>query len=316
VLAVHLVKQQGIDVIGLHLPSFFSSVDPVADDSPVNVTARQVGIPVLLRKKGPEFLDIIRNPKHGHGKNLNPCIDCRIQSLITAKQVMEEVGASFIVTGEVVGQRPMSQMRNTLRMIEKEAACTDIVLRPLSAKILPETLPEKLGLVDRNQLLAVAGRGRKVQIKLAEEIGLTGYSAPAGGCLLTDKQFSRRLKDVLDDRDKVSQDELTLLTVGRHLRIRPGLKVIVGRNKADNEELELRAALGTLFSPIGFPGPVVLAIGEPTAEEEKLVGAVIRRYSKERSRGESIGITRLNEPARTISVTDTADQERIAELMI
>jgi tRNA-specific 2-thiouridylase len=315
-LAIHLVKKQGIEVTGLHFTSFFSPVDPRSEDSPITVTAGQLDIPVLYRPKGDDFIQLLRNPRYGYGKNLNPCIDCRIYTFVKAKTVMREIGASFIVTGEVVGQRPMSQRRNTMRLIEKQSGCDGIVLRPLSAKILPPTLPEQAGIIDRDQLLDVAGRGRKVQLRLARELGLTGYSPPAGGCLLTDQNFSRRLKDLLDDREDVRAEDLALLAIGRHLRLRPGLKIVVGRREAENDRLEELADAGTLFYPVDFPGPVVLAQGRPEPAEEQRIGSIIRRYSREADRGDWIGIRNNSAEERRIRVAEVAQDEWISDHMI
>ncbi len=184
-LAIHLVKRQGIDVTALHFPSFFSSLDPTGKDSPVQVLAKNLDVPLILMPKGDDFVDIIRNPRYGLGKNLNPCIDCRIYTFIKAKQLMEEMGASFIVTGEVAGQRPMSQRKHTMRLIDKRSRCEGIILRPLSAKVLPATIAETEGLVDREQLLAVTGRSRKTQLALATRMG-THRLFRARGWLLTD----------------------------------------------------------------------------------------------------------------------------------
>lgn len=315
-LAVYLVKRQDIHVTGIHFTSFFSPMNPEREDSPVRVTARQLGIPVIFKPKGADFLDIIRNPRYGHGKNLNPCIDCRIYTFVKAKEVMAEIGAAFLVTGEVVGQRPMSQRRDAIRLIEKRAGCDGIVLRPLSARLLSPTLPETSGIVNRQELMDVAGRGRKVQFRMAEEIGLTGYSPPAGGCLLTDRGFSNRLRDLLDDGEEVSPSLLKLLGIGRHLRLRPGLKLMVGRRHEENERLEEFGELGVLFSPLDFPGPVVLAIGKPNPEEEILIGGIIRRYARESARGELIGVRGPDSGARRIRVREVAEETWIAAHMV
>lgn len=315
-LAIHLVTRQGIDVTAVHFTSFFSPLDAEREDSPVNVLARQLDVPVVMRAKGPDFLDIIRNPRHGHGKNMNPCIDCRIYTLVKAKALMEELGASFLVTGEVAGQRPMSQRRDTMRLIEKQAGCDRLVLRPLSAKILPPTLPETEGVVNRDELLNVAGRGRKVQMRLAAELGLTGYSAPAGGCLLTDKNFSRRIRDLLADRTEIDPDELALLQMGRHVRIRPGLKIVVGRSEQENLALEAFTTSGLAFRSVDFPGPLVLVRGVPTAEEEFLIGSVVRRYCKESRRGTRIGISDPASGERLLHVNDVAQDSWLAEHLV
>lgn len=315
-LAIYLVKRQGVYVTAVHFTSFFSPVGSSNEDSPVRSLARQLDIPVVQMTKEKDFLDLIRNPKFGLGKNLNPCIDCRIYTFRRAKTLMEEIGASFIVTGEVVGQRPMSQRKDTIRLIEKQADCTGIVVRPLSAKVLAPSLPETVGVLDRTQLLDITGRGRKVQTRLAEEIGLRGYSPPAGGCLLTDPIFSRRLGAVLEDARDPLPEELEMLRVGRHIRFRSGLRVVVSRNETENQRLESLSAAGSLYFPVGFPGPTALAIGVPDPEEEVLIGALVRRYTKASSRRETIGVQRPGSPERFLSVSAVADDEWIAAHMI
>jgi tRNA-uridine 2-sulfurtransferase len=315
-LAIHLVKRQGIDVTALHFPSFFSSLDPTGKDSPVQALAENLEVPLILMPKGDDFLEIIRHPRYGWGKNLNPCIDCRIYTFVKAKKLMEEMGASFIVTGEVAGQRPMSQRKDAMRLIDKRSGCEGIILRPLSAKALPATVPETDGLVDREQLLAVTGRGRKTQLALAHELGLKGYSPPAGGCLLTDPGFARRLRDLLDDREDVSKSDLKLLRIGRHIRLRPGLRIVVGRNEDENNRISDLAGGATLFAPDGFPGPVILALGEPEPQEEFIIGSILRRYVKESARGKSIEIRSPDGSYRVAQVSDVAQADWIAERMI
>ena len=169
-LAISLVKRQGIDVTAFHFASVFSTLDVTETGFTGTNTGKKSGSPpVLSCTKGDDFLEIIRNPRYGWGKNLNPCIDCRIYTFVRAKKLMEEMGASFIVTGEVAGQRPMSQRKNTMRLIDKRSGCEGIILRPLSAKVLPTTFPENEGFVDRERLLGITGRGRKTQLALAEE---------------------------------------------------------------------------------------------------------------------------------------------------
>ncbi|MBI5572359.1 MAG: tRNA 4-thiouridine(8) synthase ThiI [Desulfomonile tiedjei] len=311
-LAIYLVKRQGIDITALHFPSFFAPLDLEDEGAPVRVLARQLDVPLVLIPKGMEFLEVIRNPRYGHGKNINPCIDCRIDSFVRAKAFMEEIGASFLVTGEVSGQRPMSQRRDAMRLIDKRSGCEGLVLRPLSAKVLPLTRPETEGIVDRDRLLDIAGRGRKVQLKLAQEIGLTGFSAPAGGCLLTDPGFARRLRDLLTDKQDVNTADLELLSIGRHIRVRPGLKLVVSRTEIENGRIEEIAPAETVFFPMDFPGPTVVVLGVPTAEEETLVAGIVRRYSKESRRGEAIRIRDGQGSTRVLSVNNVAQDDWIA----
>jgi hypothetical protein len=315
-LAVYLVKRQGVDVAAVHFTSFFSTTDPNDPESPVRALARQLDVPLVLRPKGEGFLNLIRHPKYGYGKNLNPCIDCRIYTFVKAKALMKEIGASFLVTGEVVGQRPMSQRRDTIRLIERKAGCEGIVVRPLSALVLPLTLPEQSGILDRKKLLDVVGRGRKVQLNMADELGLTDYSPPAGGCLLTDKVFSRRLRDLLQDTDDVRPEDLELLRIGRHIRLRPGLRIVVARREAENRRLEQLKDAGVLFFPMAFPGPDVLALGRPEPEEEILIARILRRYAKESSRGREICVKEPHSEERCLMVEATADDQWIADHMV
>ncbi len=315
-LAIYLVKRQGIEVVAVHFTSFFSPLAAEAEESPVRRVARQLNVTLRMLPKGKDFLQLLRNPRYGYGKNLNPCIDCRIYTFIKAKELMEEIGASFMVTGEVVGQRPMSQRRHTIRLIEKRSGCDGLVLRPLSAKLLPPTRAEEAGTIDRELLLDVAGRGRKVQLRLAAALGLSGYSPPAGGCLLTDKRFSSRVRDLLAHTEEVSPADLELLHIGRHLRIRPGLKIVVGRNEAENQRIERLAAIGSLFTPVDFPGPQILAVGRIAPDEEALIGSVLRRYAKESSRGEWISLLSDKGGERSIRVADVAREDWISDHMI
>lgn len=315
-LAMYLVKRQGIDLTAVHFPSFFSPLDASDAESPVNVLTRQLGVPLIVKPKGHEFLGIIRNPRYGHGKNINPCIDCRIYTFIKARELMEELGASFLVTGEVAGQRPMSQRRDAMRIIDKRSGCEGIVLRPLSAGVLSPTLPEREGIVDRDGLLGVAGRGRKPQLALAREIGLSGYSAPAGGCLLTDKAFAARLRDLLADREDPMPEELELLKVGRHLRLRPGLKLVVGRNEAENARLDELSPAGILFRPEDYPGPTILASGRPDSQEETLIGSILNRYCRDSCRGGRIAILDSSSGSRAMTVSDVAEGSWIADHLI
>lgn len=182
---------------------------------------------------GQDYLEVIKKPKHGYGKNLNPCIDCKIFMLKKAKEIMKKEGFGFIATGEVLGQRPMSQKKDTFRLMEKEAGLSGLIVRSLSAKLLAETLPEKEGLVDRNKLLDIQGRSRKVQFSLAESLGIKNYFTPSGGCLLTDPGFSARLKDLIDTQGDFSLYDIELLKLGRHFRLSKKKKFVVSRSEKE-----------------------------------------------------------------------------------
>ncbi|MBI5250219.1 MAG: hypothetical protein HY912_12055 [Desulfomonile tiedjei] len=210
----------------------------------------------------------------------------------------------------------MSQRRHTLRLIEKQAECQGIVLRPLSAKVLPPTGPEDADVVDRDLLLDVAGRGRKVQLALASKLNLTGFSAPAGGCLLTDKNFSRRVRDLLQHSDDLSHEDLEALRIGRHYRIRPGLKVIVGRRESENDRLESLSSGKVLFSPSDFPGPVILVVGKPDSEELELIGGLIRRYSKQTYREGKISVHDPETGTQIVQATGVPSDDWLTQHLI
>ncbi len=315
VLAVYWAKLQGIEIFPIHFTSSFAPLDPRHENSPIQKCAKQLGIEVVFLEKGPDFTRLVRNPEHGHGKNMNPCIDCRIYTLMAAKRYMKEIGASFIITGEVVGQRPMSQLKGTLRMIEKKADCDGMVVRPLSGRILPVTKVEEAGIIVRNKMLSIAGRGRKAQLRLAKEAGITEFAAPAGGCLLTDKIFAKKVRDLFDDQEIVTDDDIQLLHLGRHIRLRRGLKVIVGRSEAENTRLEQSKTAKTYFDS-EFPGPVILVMGEPTPEEERMIASILLRYTKPSARGSEILIHTTDKICRLLSVNSVADEAWLAQRTI
>jgi len=229
-----------------------------------------------------DYIKMVENPPHGHGSAINACIDCRIYMLRKVKEMMPELGASFVITGEVLGQRPMSQQRHTIRLIEKESGLQDLILRPLSAQHFEPTLPEREGIVDRDKLLNIFGRGRKPQFELAENLGVTDYPCPAGGCLLTDKVIAARLCDLFAHTADYNQTDLVLLTLGRHYRLHPDLKIILGRKQEENERLISLAKDGqSIFEPENFRGPTILAVGRLGEEREAGIGAMIAAHSQD-----------------------------------
>jgi tRNA-uridine 2-sulfurtransferase len=274
ILAVKLLNQQGVDTIGICFDSPFFSAQKAYQ------SARSIGLSLTTMDITGPLLTIILTPRHGYGKALNPCIDCRILMFKVAGKMLERHGAHFIVSGEVVGQRPMSQNLRSLSMISKESGFNDLILRPLSAKRLPETLVEKAGWVDRGRLLGLSGRSRKPQIALAEKYGVAHYPSPAGGCLLTDAVFSRRLKDLITMSPGFTKRDLELLKNGRHFRINEGTKIVVGRNEKENEVIfSLAGQEDTLLAAESFPGPTVLVIGDPTLDDLNLAATITVSYS-------------------------------------
>jgi tRNA-uridine 2-sulfurtransferase len=277
-LAVKMVMDQGIEVVALKFTSPFCQCDSGGCCHAANM-AEKLGIKLITIPKGQDYLDTVRNPRFGRGSGMNACIDCRIFMLKRSKEIAEELGAGFIFTGEVVGQRPMSQHRKTLSLIEREAGLEGKLVRPLSARLLPETEAERSGWIDRNALLNISGRGRKPQIELAAEKGLTDYPCPAGGCLLTSKEFSSKLSDFLDHTpDRLTARDIAILKTGRHFRVN-GFKAIIGRNKEENERLRAFADEGhILMEPISVPGPTCLCESDDP-EILQIVASLVARYS-------------------------------------
>lgn len=281
-LAILVIMRQRIDVTAVTFLTHFGC--DISDSSSCSrnpfPSSEKFGFRVKLSHLSDRFIEIVKNPKHGHGKNMNPCIDCRILMLKEAREFMRATDADFIITGEVIGQRPMSQKRNTLGMIDKEAGLKGYVLRPLSAKLLDMTIPEKEGLVDRGKLYAFSGRSRKPQMSLAEEFGLTDYPAPAGGCLLTEPNYSHRLKELLRHNPNPSLDELHLLRVGRHFRLSSSCKAVVGRDERENGVLESLAVRdGYLLKVEGVGSPVVLLSGDGAEGFLPVTASLCARYS-------------------------------------
>ncbi len=233
---------------------------------------------------GDKFIELVKNPKFGHGKNMNPCIDCKVLMLKEAKSLMEERGADFLVTGEVLWQRPMSQRKDTLPMIDRAAGVEGLVLRPLSAKLLKPTTPEKQGLIDREKLYGISGRSRKPQMALAAELGLSEYPQPAGGCLLTDPTFSRRLRELLSRVASPPMREIQLLKVGRHFWTNDGFRVIVGRDEQDNANINKLAGPSDILLQVTgeYGGPLVLADRGISEEGLRLAASLCARYSAAR----------------------------------
>lgn len=256
ILAAKTIMGMDIEVEGVVFET------PFFDAQKARTAARTIGLSLTVIDLTAPHLLMLKAPRYGYGKNMNPCIDCHTLMLKTAGAHMEARGADFVFTGEVLGQRPMSQTRQSLHLVAKNCGYGDIVLRPLSAQLLPETRPEREGIVDRARLLAIQGRGRKAQMELARHYGIADYAPPAGGCLLTDPNFSRRLRDLLDHQPDCRLHDIELLKFGRHFRIKKACKVIVGRNQADNEAIQcLIAENDAVLQMADAPGPITLVPG-------------------------------------------------------
>ncbi len=275
ILATKLILDQGIEVEAVNFQTAFS--DSIA---PSKIAADKLGIGLKIFSIGEEYFPILKNPKYGYGSNINPCLDCRIFIFKKAARYMKETKTSFLITGEVLGERPMSQRRDALRIIERDSQLEGLVLRPLSAKLLEPTIAEKEGLVDREKLFAIRGRSRKPQIQLARQFGIDYYLSPAGGCLLTDPGFSKRMRDLMRQNGNFMINDIELLKVGRHFRLNQKTKLIVGRNKNENNRLLNLAKEGDLlFNPTQTAGPVGIVRGEFAKEILPVVSSIVARYS-------------------------------------
>ncbi len=289
-LATKVTMEAGAEVTCLYFFTGFSvsahhsrvgKVDkPIADDA--LQVGTEIGVHVELVDVSQEYLNVALHPKHGYGANMNPCVDCREFMLIKAKEYMERVEADFVYTGEVIGQRPMSQMRDTLAAVERRTGLEGRLLRPLSAKLLPPTIVEREGLIDREKLFDIQGRSRKRQLELAEKYGITKYMQPSGGCcFLTDEAYSRKFKDLIENlgEEAISVEDIYLLGVGRHFRLSPSLKVIIGRDQIENNFLSRFSTRYWSARVREFPGPTALIMGEIDDGSWKRIAAMTARYS-------------------------------------
>lgn len=316
-LAAAVVKQLGIDVIGLHVRHLFSG-KPTAGKDPIADSAAQIGIPFRIIDGSDGQLDIVRHPRHGTGAGMNPCIDCRIFILRVAKEVMDEEEAQFVITGEVLGQRPMSQHLKALESVARESGLEDRLLRPLSARFLPETLPVREGWVDLKDLPEIHGRGRQPQIELAGRYGIHDFPQPAGGCLLIEKAYSARLRDAFSayGADQVDRQAFELLALGRHFRLSANAKVILGHDEQENAKLLEKAGERIVLDPVDVMGPSGLVEGSPSEKELRLAASLLARYSDHRP-DESVRVWVRSGPLhKQETVLDVmplaADDERIA----
>lgn len=278
ILAVKLVQDQGIEVVGVSFTSPFFGAERAKE------AAKELGISLKVVDISRDLMEIVKKPKHGYGKNMNPCIDCHILMAKKAGELMKEVGASSIISGEVLGERPMSQNRQSLRMVERESGYGGYLLRPLSAKLLSPTIPEKEGWVERRRLLDIQGRSRKPQLALARKYGLRKFPTPAGGCLLTDSVFSQRLKDLLSEKVSPSSNDLELLKVGRHFRSSEGKKIVVARRKEENDVLLNMAEPGDFLLQLkDYPSPLTMVRGKDIGDVSiREAAGLTARYSRAR----------------------------------
>jgi len=313
-LALKMMMEQGIEVLAVSFVSPFCTCTPkkAGCSSMAVKVARENEVPIEVISKGMEYMRIVENPRFGVGKGINPCIDCRIFMLRKVRERLDEWGAGFVVTGEVVGQRPMSQHMRAMKLIEKESGLQGILLRPLSAHLLPPTEPERLGIVDRERLLAIQGRSRQPQFQLAETLGVDDYLCPAGGCLLTDPIIAARLRDLFDHNPDYTMTEVRLVRMGRHFRINESLKVIVGRNHQENMVLERVTLPGTtrFFLDDDLPGPTALTFGPLGDDDRREVARMVVRFAKKVQLPIRV-VCDQNAERSFIEVSDSIPEERL-----
>ena len=278
VIAAKIMLGQGISVFGLRIDTPFYERSDAGKDKAV-ISAERIGMPLEIVDAGPEYLRIVRKPRHGHGSGMNPCIDCRIYMLKKAWKYAEQIGAKFIITGEVVGQRPMSQRTHAMKLIEDASGLKGKIVRPLSGKNLLKTEAEKEGWIARESLHGICGRSRKVQMQLAEELEIGNYQPPGGGCLLTCAEFARKVRDLLLHKKRVFAGDLEMLKVGRHFRF-GGNKIIVGANEQDNKVLlKLKNKTDYIFEVPKIGSPVTILTGNKTKDAIKMAASLTARYS-------------------------------------
>jgi len=282
-IAIRLLLDQGVGVTALHFVSAFSPGTGKDGSLRARAVADELGVELIVRDATPDMLEFVANPRFGRGRNMNPCIDCRAYHLGVAKSMLEETGASYVVTGEVLGQRPMSQHRGAMKRVEVAAGLDGLVVRPLTAHNLEPTAPEQNGWVDRERLLGISGRSRAEQNKLARMWGLKAHGTPAGGCLLTDRSFAWKLQDLLNYGDGLTAGDVHLLKLGRHFRLGPGSRAVVGRNERENAKMvSYRAPGDWILVAAAGSSPETLLRGETTPEQLEAAARLTARYSKHR----------------------------------
>ncbi|MBN2187949.1 MAG: hypothetical protein JW699_00735 [Chitinispirillaceae bacterium] len=309
VCATHLLLSQGLKLKAVHfiLP-FYAGLG--MEFTAVRAAADKLEVPLGIIEEGEEYLAVVKSPAFGFGRNANPCIDCRIHRLKQVKKTMEAEGASFVATGEVVGQRPMSQRMDCLHKIENHAGLKGLLLRPLSAKLMPPTDAERKGLVDREKLLSIAGRGRKQQLAYARKYGLV-HGTPAGGCILTNEKTAARFNDLVRHKPDFTLENFKLLAWGRHFRLSPSCKLIVGRDGPDNAALEkiASAADGLLYLPDSIPGPLGILRGDAIRELKAQSASILSRYTKFRNEKSCRVVFRFADKEEIFEVPPASEEE-------
>jgi len=301
-LAIRIMQEQGIEVEALNFKTMFTCCQDMSAQ-----VARDLGVNLTIIGQEDDYLDLVRNPEYGYGKGANPCVDCRIYMFERAKKFMHQIDAQFIISGEVVGQRPMSQKRSDLDTISYQSGLEDLLLRPLSAKLLPPTKPEREGLVDREKLYGVQGRSRKFLIELAHKYNLKEIPTPSTGCSLTEPEFGRKVHDLIQIQVDDKPWDYDTLNVGRHFRWNESTKVILGRDHQENLKLEYMhkmedATSSALIEPLSFKGPIALVTGPASDDSISYAAGLVYRY----------GSTLDDEPNTVRVDAETGSQEMVA----
>ena len=312
ILATRLVMDMDIEVTALFFTSPFFGCKKEDAGFFVTKMMEDYGIYAHVIDISEKFMTMLKSPAHGYGGHFNPCIDCKILMISEARRYMEEVGASFIVTGEVTGQRPMSQRRDALRVIERDSNSEGILLRPLSAKLLKPTIPETEGWVDRNLLYDFSGRSRKPQISLAENLGIAGYPSPGGGCCLTDPIISKRIRKLYEIKDLPDAHDVELVRIGRPFYLGDGVIMTLGRDSGENEVIEkIEISDATYIKSLDVPSPIGIIRGAASDEKIKLAMSILSRYTKARGEDEvRVGVGESPHSFDTvISVRPSGDDE-------
>lgn len=299
-LAAKLIQEQGITVIGLHFVHIFNSPLTKEKDHTLSAAAKELGISLKAVNIDKDIIKIVKKPHYGYGSCMNPCIDCRILILNKAKQYMNKFGARFVITGEVLGQRPMSQNSQAIQLIESKSGVKGYIVRPLSVQAAEESIPEQKGWINRNKLLKISGRSRKKQISLADSYGFKSYSQPAGGCLLTEKAFGKKLQESIKHGEGGIRN-IELLTIGRHFRLFTDKKAIVGRNQDENDILVKYAdKTDLLFEPVSVPGPTVLLKNCNKKSKDKYIPAAAFLCAKYSNKKDNIVVQYGNKSKKEI----------------
>jgi tRNA-uridine 2-sulfurtransferase len=315
-LAVRLLVDQGIDVLGLNFVSPFFSCSGAGGRHLPSKALEEMGVKLRVVAMGRDYIDLLRRPRHGRGREMNPCVDCHIFMLRRAARLADDVGAAFVATGEVLGQRPLSQHKQALELIERQSGLSGRLLRPLSARLLKPTIPEMEGIVDRSRLGDIQGRSRRQQLALAEQMNLATFSPPAGGCLLTDPNVSSRLRDLFAHLPDYDMLDMRLLVLGRHFRLNAGLKAIVGRNQQENEKLARLADRHEILELRDHPGPLMLVRGRPAVEELAKLGRMLRYYVKKET-GPRVVLSRIHDGREeALIIEGQATREEVERLRI